>query len=174
MRRTDLERLLPAVFQLALHQAGEGEGAAPLLGGLLEAMAALHTGIEQQVDALARTFDPRVCPERFVPLLSHWLSLPAESAVGMGRQRELLARAVQLGRERGTHHALRALLVCATGLPIAIDEGVDAAGALRAFHLVVRAPADAAPHVALLHALIAGQKPAYVTYELCVSPGGEP
>jgi phage tail-like protein len=159
MRASDIVRLLPRVYQRAVE-------ASPPMAGLIAAMEALHGRCEETLSGLDGVFDPRRCPDAFVPLLARWVG--AAPAVGeeTGRRRELVAGAVALAERRGTAGQLCALLELATGLRgFAIDQG-GAAPATRPFHMVVRAPAAAQVHAERLHALIAAEKPAHLTYQL--------
>src|SRR6267143_2908852 len=133
MRREEIRRLLPAVFQTA---AAEGTPIAALLG----LMEQLHEPSEKRLAALDEVLDPRRAPERFVPFLAGWLDLPPELALGMDRLRALVALAADLARWRGTARGLTAFLEAATGATgFRIDD------ALRPFHLHVIAPQSLRP-----------------------------
>jgi phage tail-like protein len=160
MRRKQIEKLLPEVYQRTL-------AASPLLTGLLEVMETLHAPIEATLGELHRTFDPRRCGDAFVPLLARWVGLDVHVTTGLGRMRELVASAVSLSQWRGTARGISGLLTTATGMGgFDIQENVDAAGRARPFHIVITAPAESAPHEEMLQELIASEKPAYVTAEL--------
>src|SRR3954449_5688171 len=86
MRRDEIERFLPAVYQLALHPfavADEPEtpdgprtiGPDQLLGALLDTMEMLHAPVEDVLANLDRYIDPERAPARFVPFLASWLDL---------------------------------------------------------------------------------------------------
>ena len=161
MKRNDIEQLLPGIFQRTLHEGG------PLVA-LLEVMEGLHAPSEAALVGLPALFDPRRTPERFVPFLARWVDLGVPVTTGLGRQRELVAAAVELSRWRGTARGLRLFLRTATGSDaFVIEEQVPGKdGRPRPFHLRVRAPAELAPHRAMVEAIIEREKPAYVTYEL--------
>jgi phage tail-like protein len=190
MRRPDIERLLPTVYRLALDPPDEW-GLAPdeVLGALLDAMETLHQPIEDVLDHLETYLDPRRADGPFVPYLSGWLDLdwifrdaasdgtsrdwssaatrvePLSS--GSGRLRELAAAAAELARWRGTERGLRRFLVTATGhSDFAIKDAQAEGGTVAPFHIVVEAPAEAAPLRPLIERIIAEEKPAYVTHEL--------
>jgi phage tail-like protein len=190
MRRADIEHLLPSIYRLALDPPAEW-GLAPdeALGALLDAMETLHQPIEDVLDHLETYLDPRRARATFVPYLAGWLDLdwvlgdpPEDGATrqrpapragvepigsGSGRLRELAAAATELARWRGTEHGLRRFLVTATGLPGFVIRDAQVEGdSLPPFHIVVEAPAEAAPLRGLIERIIAEEKPAYVTHEL--------
>jgi phage tail-like protein len=161
MRRTEIERLLPAVFQRATTEG------TPLLA-LLDVMESLHAPTERALVSLDEKLDPRRAPEAFLPLLCSWVNLELVVSSGLGRVRELISSAARLSRMRGTHQGLIELLEVATGIRgFSIDESVlTASGRIRAFHVRVRAPGPAQAHRALVEQIVEREKPAHVTYEL--------
>lgn len=180
MKRTAIERLLPEVLR---------GGAAPdtPMGALLDVMEALHAPSERVLDGLDACFDPHRAEDRHVVRLARWLDLErlfARSArddghgredpisTGLGRLRELVARAAELSQWRGTRHGLMAYLETATGARgWTIDEQVVGDdGLLRPFHLRVTAPPGLEAHGALIENIIELEKPAHVTYELVFTP----
>jgi phage tail-like protein len=174
MRRSDIERLLPSVYQLALHPVADS-GLEPdrRLAAVLEAMEELHHPIEEVLDQLEAFIDPRRAPEAFVNYLAgwvdlEWLAVDGRVTTGHGRLRELVAMALSLSRWRGTASGLVAFLEAATGASgFTIDEappGLD--GAARPFHVRITAPAAVRDHWPLLERIIEAEKPAFVTYEL--------
>ena len=169
MKRNEIARLLPGLFQRTLGEGGP-------LEALLAVMEALHAPSEAALAELPALFHPLRAPERFVPLLARWVDLELPVTTGLGRMRELVASAVALSRWRGTARGLRLFLETATGCSdFVLEERVPGPeGRLRPFHLRVRAPAGLAPHRAMLEAIIEREKPAYLTYELLFeqpSPG---
>ncbi len=178
MKRTDIERLLPGVFQ---RTAQEGT---PLFA-LLEAMEALQAPDENVLDQLEAFFDPYRAPDAFVPFLATWVDLgwllgeeagdlaggtSPPLASGLGRLRELVAAAVPLARWRGTSKGLLGFLETATGIQgFAIDEQVaDASGRVRPFHIRLSVPAEAAVYRMMIERIVEAEKPAYVTCEFQV------
>lgn len=176
MRRTEIERLLPQIFQRTLQPGG------PLVA-LLTVMEDLHQPAEQVLAGLERYFDPRRAPDAFVPLLAHWLdlawlltddgandptALEAAWPSGLGRLREVIAAAAYLSQWRGTAVGLLHFLETATGVSgFQIDEQVpDPNGRLQPFHLRIHVPLAAQPYRALIERVVESEKPAYVTYEL--------
>jgi phage tail-like protein len=161
MRSSEIQRLLPGVFQRTV------EPGRPL-AALLEVMEALHAPSEAVLAELDALFDPYRAPDAFVPLLAYWVDLDLRVTTGLGRTRELVAAAVEISRWRGTARGLRLFLQTATGLrDFALEENVPGPDGLpRPFHVSVRAPGSLTPHRALLERIIEREKPAYVTYEL--------
>lgn len=176
MKRTEIEQLLPAVFQRAV-QAGT-----PLFA-LLEVMEALPSRDEAVLNTIESFFDPYRAPDAFIPFLASWLDLdrflretPEEFdaqgsstlASGVGRLRELVAAAPFLAQWRGTSRGLLRFLETATGVQgFLIEERIPGPGGLPIpFHLRVRVPGAAAPYRLLIERIIEAEKPAYVTYEL--------
>ena len=161
MKREEIERLLPGVFQATLEDGG-------LLATAVRLMEALHERPEAQLASLEACFNPYRAPAAFVSLLARWVNLDVPVTTGLGRLRELVAEAARLSRLRGTAQGLLRFLEVATGLSgFRIDEHVpDAAGRPRPFHIRVTAPAAAAAHRPMLEHIIEQERPVYVTYEL--------
>lgn len=174
MTRTEIESLLPGVFQRTLHPDNP-------LWALVGVMEALHAPSEQVLGRLDAVCDPRRTPDAFVPFLARWVDLdrifghaPGRGArrepitSGLGALRELIASAAFLSQWRGTGPGLTRFLEIATGAPgFAIDEAVAGDDGLpRPFHIRVRAPALVRAHEALIDWIISLEKPAYVTHEL--------
>ena len=172
MRRGEIERLLPAVFQRTVR---DGE----ILAALLDVMESLHAPSEEALNHIERFFDPRRAPDAFIPTLARWMDLDRilvgeggngvdPLPTGVGCLRELIATAAELIRWQGTRRGLLLFLETATGLPgFSIDEAVsDDEGRPRPFFLSIRCPAAAAPYRALVDRIVSQEKPAYVSYAL--------
>ncbi|MBI5667951.1 MAG: hypothetical protein HZC41_08065 [Chloroflexi bacterium] len=173
MKRTDIERLLPAIFQRTIRPGG-------LLAALLDSMETLHAPSEAVLANLAAYFDPYHTPDVFVPYLAGWVDLEslligvsdeAEAVsfpTGMGQLRELVAAAAFLSKWRGTHKGLLRFLETATGEKgFEINEQVPGPdGQPKPYHLHIRAPQATEAHRGLIESVIELEKPAYVTYEL--------
>jgi phage tail-like protein len=178
MKKEQIKRLLPALFQSAL-QPGS-----PLFA-ILDVMETLHAPSEVAMGSLAANFDPYLAPDAFVPYLASWVdlevlldpprtesssSIPSPST-GLGRLRELTAAAATLSQWRGTRKGLCMFLKTATGATgFKVDEQVRGDdGRIKPFHLRVTAPQELAEHRILIDRIIQLEKPAYVTYELAFS-----
>ncbi|MEO8075542.1 MAG: phage tail protein [Acidobacteriota bacterium] len=182
MKRTEIERLLPVVFQRTALPGNP-------LTALLQVMEVLHQPSEGVLRNLDAALDPRRAPDAFVPFLARWVDLepvfdaaPEESSVerqrqpistGLGRLRELVAAAAQLSRWRGTARGLLLFLETATGVTgFTIDEQVSGPDGLpRPYHIRVHAPASTAAHRILIERIIELEKPVHVTYQLEFEPG---
>jgi len=180
MKRDEIERLLPGIFQRTLREGSP-------LDSLLEIMERLHAPAEAALAGLDATFDPRRTQDAFVPFLARWVDLDrifepeadrASSArppisTGLGRLRELTAAAAWLSKWRGTARGLHRFLQTATGeADFEIRENQDSAGRPRRFHLVVTAPVTLRTHRTLIERIMQSEKPAYVTAELVFRNGG--
>jgi len=176
MKSAEIEQLLPGIFQRTVRPGGP-------LAAFLDVMEQLHAPIESQLADLDRLLDPRLTPDRFVPLLARWLDLdrlfePAHRGrepllrqvmpSGLGRLRELAANAAMLSQWRGTGKGLLLFLRIATGLEgFDVDERVPGPdGRPLPFHVRVTAPPEAQPLEGLIRRIIDSEKPAYVTDDL--------
>jgi hypothetical protein len=182
MKRDAIERLLPEIFQRTIR---------PLtpISAILDAMEELHAPSEDILRSVSSIFNPLTTPERFVPYLARWVDLGwlfepfgdeledepeapfhmrTPFPLGLGRLRDLIAAAIFLAHWRGTGQGLKLFLQTATGeAGFTIDERTtDAAGTVRPYHFLVRAPASTEPHRGLIARIIEFEKPAYVTYDL--------
>jgi len=191
MDREQIARLLPGVFQTALHPIAAGIVEPDRrLSATLGVMETLHEPVETVLHDLDRYLDPRLARPDFVPYLAGWVDLdwllvaaPSEPlattpslASGLGTLRELVAAAAELARWRGTARGLLRFLDTATGTPgFAIEENVSGDQRQpRPFHLRVVAPAEAAVYRPLIERVIVAEKPAYATYELVFATGATP
>ncbi|WP_422741907.1 phage tail protein [Micromonospora sp. WMMD754] len=175
MRRTAIERLLPAAYQRA---AGPGS----VLGALLDVMEALHAPDEAVLADVDALFGPYRTPDGFVAYLTRWVAMDhvvaaprvdAPLPLPVGRLRDLVAHGALLARWRGTPYGMRTALELATGVTgFVLDEPAD-----RPFHLVVRVPPAAVDRIALVTRIVEAEKPAAVTVEVLAAtdaPPGEP
>jgi len=186
-----IARLLPGVFQTALHPVAAGVVEDDRrLAATLGAMETLHSPVETVLRDLDRYLDPRLAEPAFVPYLAGWVDLdwllvaaPSEPvattstlASGLGPLRELVAAAADLARWRGTARGLLTFLDTATGVPgFAIEENVSGDERRpRPFHLRIVAPAEAAVYRPLVERVIVAEKPAYATYELVFATSAMP
>jgi phage tail-like protein len=195
MKRDEIARLLPGIFQRTIHPGNP-------LSTLLAVMEALHEPSEDVLERLDTFFDPYRAPDDFIPFLAAWVDLerlltespearaahaaraaartgvrPATAAppplpTGLGRLRELVAAAAYLSQWRGTARGLLRFLETATGVQgFEIDEQVlGRDGRPRPFHLRIRAPQETAAYRPMLERIVELEKPAYVTYELEFGP----
>jgi phage tail-like protein len=168
MRRTAIERLLPAAYQRA---AGPGS----VLGALLDVMEALHAPDEAVLADVDALFAPYRTPDGFVAYLTRWVAMDhvvsaprADSPLPLplGRLRDLVAHGALLARWRGTPYGMRTALELATGVTgFVLDEPAD-----RPFHVQVRVPPAAADQLAVIARIVEAEKPAAVTVEITTDP----
>ncbi len=142
--------------------------------------------------------DPLTAPEALLPFLSHWVAWSSDPSWDLHQQRQLIKRAIELYRWRGTRKGLRLYLHLYTGLPlddqmpseadraIAITEpfgrgfelggsslGVDAViggGQPYQFAVRLRLTAGSLIDEPLVRRIIDHEKPAFCTYELIIEP----
>ncbi len=174
MKRQDIERLLPAVFQRTVTEDN-------LLTHLLELMAFLHAPAEEILSHLDAFFDPYRAPDDFVCYLATWVNLESvwesdtiKEDIALFppqiRLRELVAEAAYLAKWRGTEQGLRRYLEVATGIDgfRVTDHATDSNGRPIPFHIVVYAPEGARFYRSIIERIIRHEKPAYVTHELII------
>lgn len=177
MKQSEIERLLPAVFQRT-NLPGQ-----PLYA-LLATMEAMHTPSEAALSNLDAYFDPYRAPDAFVPFIAGWLDLERFLSLkpskldeataqtlfpsGLGRLRELVASAAFLSKWRGTSRGLIRFLETATGITgfTIAEQVIDENNKVRPFHIKVTGPQEAEIYQPLVARIIDLEKPAYVTYEL--------
>jgi phage tail-like protein len=153
MRRTRIERLLPPAYQAAIRPGGA-------LFALLDVMEGMTEPADRRIDTVDELFCPYRAPEAFLPFLLGWVAMDhIGRSLPPHRQRDLIARAGDLARVRGTAAGLCRLLETVTGVPgFTVAEPAD-----RPFHIVVRVPDGAREHLHLVRLVVAAEKPAAVT-----------
>lgn len=82
-------------------------------------------GIEENISGLVDLFDPLKTPEDFLPWLSTWTAFVLRADFDSSQQRNFIAAAVSLYRNRGTKQNLEGLLHIFTGRPVTIIEPPD-------------------------------------------------
>lgn len=101
-RRT-LVRYLPEIYR-------QQEADRPMLGRFLSIFESLLFDIEDELDRHTELLDPQEVPLDALPWLNEWLGLQMGDTWPESARRELLDRATELYRMRGTNRGLRALL----------------------------------------------------------------
>jgi phage tail-like protein len=110
--RAYLRSALPAVYQ-------EGDFGMRFIGALEE----LLDPIVGVLDALPAHFDPDHAPRDVLNLLAAWLGLDLDESQELRNQRELVRRASELGRKRGTVRGLElALELSFPGVPLRVED----------------------------------------------------
>src|SRR5918997_2793201 len=67
------------------------------------------------LDCLPAYLDPRLAPEDFLDWLAGWVGLPLDESWTLERRRELVSRAVELHRWRGTRRGIAEHVALVTG-----------------------------------------------------------
>jgi len=180
MERQRILRYLPENYQLA---AVDEHG---VMAAMLAIMEAMHAPVDRVLRSLDSYFDPLRAPDPFVLMLASWLGLDryfdwsggipgageAHYPAGIDQLRLLIAEFPELVRERGTNHALTRFLAVATGVDgFVVSDGKTAD---EAFHILVEAPAAAAPLQDLVERVVAGERPAHATWEVRMAPAPPP
>ena len=124
--------------------------------------------LEQRQDHISMYFDPRTCPESFLPWLASWLGLVLPTH-RLEVHRHFLTQAMELYNWRGTRYGLIRMIEVCTGLTPEIVELPT-----RPFVFLVRItiPSDfpgEIPDKNLIEELIQTHKPAHVGYLLEVN-----
>lgn len=170
-------RLIPRLLPEAM-QAGLAPGS--VLNTLIGVMQSHLSPDEAILADIDRWFDPRRAPEDFLMMLAGWVGLERTllseidsaasrpTTIDSAALRELILRAAEFARERGTARTLKHILQIVTDCEaIAIEEnppGED--GEPQAFHMRVELPNSALRHEMLARRVIENWKPASVTSEV--------
>jgi hypothetical protein len=137
-------------------------------------MSMLHVSTEEFLADPRAFIDPWRARPDFLVALARWVALApyVEAGRGAGADiaalRELARRGAALARRRGTAEALVATCELVTGeRGFAVEEGlVDEDGDPLPFHFRLVAPQSAAPKRDLVAAIVAAEKPAFVTADI--------
>lgn len=162
---------LPALYQ-------EDDFSQRFVGAFDAALAPIFASL----DCFDAYLDPFVAPDDFLAWLAGWVGIEIDETSSPERQREIIARAVDLYRMRGTAAGLTAHVSILTGGHVeilesgaagwSIDPGGEMVGSPEA-SLVVRVevadPSTVDPR--RLDALVAAAKPAHVPHRVQVVKG---
>lgn len=142
------------------------------LAALDEVLAPVFTAL----DGFAGYLDPRLAPEDFLEWLAHWVALDVGEGWPVAQRRELVARAVELHRWRGTRRGLAAHVALLTGGHVEVRDsggctstdrpGLEVAESPPSVHVLVRVARPDDVDRPRLAAAIAGAVPAHVAVEL--------
>jgi phage tail-like protein len=121
-----------------------------LVNTLLLAFELILKPIEHVVDQIDNYFNPWVAPEALLPWLASWVDVLLDPALPLARQRELITRAAELYRARGTRPGLREYLrIYAGAEPIIIESGQPGADnpplGPDNFHVILEVPEPPVP-----------------------------
>ena len=86
-----------------------------MMGRFLHIFESILNPLENTVDNLALYFDPGLAPAEFLPWLASWVDLTLDPNWPLERRRELIGRAAELYRWRGTKKGLSEYLRIYTG-----------------------------------------------------------
>jgi phage tail-like protein len=157
---------LPALYQ-------EDGFAQAMLAALDEVLAP----VVSTLDNLDSYFDPHLTPDDFLTWLGSWVGIAIDETWSMARRREVVARAVDLYRLRGTAVGLGQQVEIYTGGTVeivenggtawSIDPGGELPGSPKPL-LVVRVRVDDPKSIdpLRLDALVAAAKPAHVEHRV--------
>jgi phage tail-like protein len=158
---------LPAVFH------GD-EFLVRMLDGFDEVLAPVHA-VVRDLDAY---FDPALCPTDFLEWLATWLGVELNSRWPLQRRRELLRRAVEVHRMRGTSWGVSNAVELYTGVAPEITENGAAAasptpgaalpgGRQLGLSVTVRTRSNDIDE-AVVDRIVAATKPAHVPHQVSV------
>jgi phage tail-like protein len=170
---------LPGLFQDAEPDSRTGGLRPNLVQRFTSAFDELLAPVFSCLDNLDAYFDPRLTPPDFLEWLAAWLGVELDETWTIDRRRELVLRAVELYRWRGTARGLAQAVTVFTG---AEPEVVDSGGVAWSTMPDNPLPGDSEPRVvvrlgaqhaasvdrARLEALVAAAKPAHVVAEIQV------
>jgi phage tail-like protein len=164
---------LPALYQ-------DDDFAQAMLAALDEVLAP----VVNTLDNLDSYFDPHLTPDDFLTWLGSWVGIAIDETWSVERRREVVARAVELYRLRGTAVGLGQQVEIYTGGAVeivenggtawSIDPGGELPGSPKPL-LVVRVRVDdpKAIDALRLDALVAAAKPAHVEHRVEIMKRGK-
>jgi phage tail-like protein len=139
----------------------------PFVGGLLNIFEAIWSPLDRQIDQLYAYFDPHLTPAEFLPWLGTWVDLVLDENWPELRRRELVQRAADLYRRRGTAGALEDYLGIYLGeKPLIVEDGAD--GNPYHFNVTIKVADSAAFDEERVRRIINEEKPAHTIYTLHV------
>jgi phage tail-like protein len=164
--RAYLRNGLPSLYQ-------DGDFGMRFVGALEE----LLDPIVAVLDGLPAHFDPNHAPEDVLDLLSAWLGVDLDESQDIRHQREMVRRAAELGRRRGTVKGLElALALHFPELPLRVEDNggvfyagrpVPAEAASASFVVYCDAPVEETVQAGIARC-IEQYKPVHSTYRLRV------
>lgn len=96
-------RYLPAVYQ-------EDEKSRDFLERSLSLFETYLWELEKRIEGVSRYFDTEATPNEFLNWLSTWLGIPVDENWSLKKRRELLKRAPELFKKRGTREGLKEII----------------------------------------------------------------
>jgi phage tail-like protein len=168
---------LPGLFQGEELDSSTGTVRPTLLLRFATAFDELLAPIFSCLDNFDAYLDPRIAPPDFLEWLAGWIGVELDETWTLDRRRDLVLRAVDLYRWRGTARGLAEAVAVFTGTePEIVDSGGvswstgpenELPGSAEP-RVVVRFPAEDSPAIdrVRVEALIAAAKPAHVIAEI--------
>ncbi len=179
--QANLIRFLPGIFQ-------RGDGS-DLLRGMLYVIQHQHQSVSDKIERIHTYFDPYETPAEFLPWLASWVAFPLDENWPEAKKRQLIKKAMDFYRLRGTPRGLQLYLKLFTGYEPDIIEnewpfrgfqigvnstiGVDSVilPPVNLAHCFIvdfpMAPSEIDDELIIkIHDIIRSQKPAHTTYFL--------
>ena len=181
MKRSEIQALLPNVFQQTLESEKQHDSQQNVLSLLIDIMQLLHSDIEQQLTSIEDFFNPcRTSKKEFLDYLVTWTDLDRlwqqqgnsnqfakRDLLAQDCLQELIGSAAYLSQWRGTKKGLCQFLSIATGANnITILENINQQGVAQAFHFLVQIPESYKTQLKLIKTIIEQEKPVYISYEI--------
>ncbi|MDO8672665.1 MAG: phage tail protein [Dehalococcoidia bacterium] len=136
----------------------------PFMGRFLRIFESVLEPIRRLIDNGYYYFDPLVTPEELLTWLAGWVDVTLDDSWTLNQRREVVRRAAELYRWRGTRRGLREHLQIYAGiLPIIEDGSVPHSFTVT---LMVRQPA--AISESSVRTIIESHRPAHTTYRLII------
>ncbi|WP_254449423.1 phage tail protein, partial [Anabaena sp. UHCC 0253] len=157
------------------------------IGRLLNIFEQTFEPSVQTLDVIHDYLDPRTAPETLLPFLAYWVGWQMIPNIESDRQRQLIHRAIEIYRWRGTKRGLQFYLHLYTDLPLDEEHifiqdvfergfvtgetrlGQDSiVGGGKPYHFIVRLRHKPYHQIneQLIRQIIEQEKPAFCTYEL--------
>ena len=181
---------LPALYGEAMRRMAEDEGRTPFFPRYLLGFEDALRPIGRALDRMDALFGAFSTPSEFLLWLGAWVCLPPEEGWSEMKRRQLVHEAVELFRWRGTRRGLSRYLQIYTGFAPEIDDqpvrGMRLGPQARmgdpgtrlgdvpphTFVVTVATPDPSSVREAILHDIIAYEKPAHTAYTLRVVARG--
>lgn len=137
----------------------------PFLGSFLNIFDETWQPLSRQIAVLWAYFDPRLTPPDMLTWLSAWVDLALDENWPVERRRQLILRAPDLYRRRGTKSALRDYLtIYLDAEPVITEDGAE--GDPYHFTVAFRVPDPSRFDADRVRRIIEEEKPAHTTYTL--------
>lgn len=179
----DTDRAKEVSHYLDYLPAAYRDGDNEFMGRFLLIFESIMDPLVNTVDNLALYFDPRLTPESMLPWLASWVDQALDPAWPIERRRELVAKAAELYRWRGTRRGLSEYLRIYTGRKPEIIEYIPgmildektllgentvlgSSGSGHHFTVIIESPENEAIDPRTVKRIIDSQKPAHTQYTL--------